>query len=268
MNMLDNPILKEFLRTCTNMYNQGWDERNGGNISYRVDYEDIKDYIDTAKVIREIPIGFNAKELSGMYFLVTGTGSYFKNIELDPIHNMGLLRIKEDGVTSEILWGFEGGKFTSELPAHLMTHIARLKVDKDNRVVTHCHPDNILALTYILELNDETFTKELWQMETECIMVFPEGIGVLPWMVCGTNEIGIETAKKMEEYRLVIWAQHGIYSAGNTLDETYGLIETVEKAARVYLKIKDMKRLNTLTDDNLKDLAKFFDIKYNKKFLK
>ena len=268
MNILDAPFMKEFLRTCTNMYNQGWDERNGGNISYRVDEEDLKEYLDINNVICEMPMGFDAKELIGMYFIVTGTGSYFKNIELDPIHNVGILRIKDDGTTAEILWGFQDGKFTSELPAHLMTHIARLKVDKNNRVVTHCHPDNILALTYILELTDEVFTKELWQMETECIMVFPEGIGVLPWMVCGTNEIGMATAKKMEEYRLVIWAQHGIYSAGNTLDETYGLIETVEKAARVYLKIKNEKRLNTLTDENLKDLAKFFKIDYNKKFLK
>ena len=32
-NILDAPFLIEMVRTTTNMYNQGWDERNGGNIS-------------------------------------------------------------------------------------------------------------------------------------------------------------------------------------------------------------------------------------------
>lgn len=36
----------------------------------------------------------------------------------------------------------------------------------------------------------------------------------------------------MKEFRLVIWAMHGIYGAGKTLDETFGLIETVEKLHR------------------------------------
>lgn len=35
-------------------------------------------------------------------------------------------------------------------------------------------------------------------MCTECIVVFPDGIGVLPWMFCGTNEIGKITAKEMK----------------------------------------------------------------------
>ena len=46
-----------------------------------------------------------------------------------------------------------------------------------------------------------------------------------------TNEIGQATAEKMKTARLVVWAQHGIYGAGKDLDETFGLIETAEKAA-------------------------------------
>ena len=54
--------------------------------------------------------------------------------------------------------------------------------------------------------------------------MFTDGVGILPWMLCGTNEIGEATAEKMKEFRLVIWAMHGIYGAGKTLDETFGLI--------------------------------------------
>ncbi|MBQ8095177.1 MAG: class II aldolase/adducin family protein [Clostridia bacterium] len=31
----------------------------------------------------------------------------------------------------------------------------------------------------------------------------------------------------------IVWAQHGIYGANKDLDETFGLIETAEKAAEI-----------------------------------
>ena len=267
-NILEASFIRGLCSTTSNMYRLGWDERNGGNISYLLYEDDLKDYLDLNKVIREIPLGFDAKELVGKYFLVTGTGKYFKNVEKDPSNNLGIIRIKDDGITSELLWGYEdGGKFTSELPAHLMSHIVRLSKDPKHRIVMHCHPNNILAMTYVLPLEDKIFSKELWQMETECIVVFPEGVGVLPWMLCGTPEIGKATASKMEEYRLVVWAGHGIYGAGKDLDETFGLIETVEKAAEIYMKTANLKRINTITDDNLKQLAEFFKVDYRKDFL-
>lgn len=71
-------------------------------------------------------------------------------------------------------------------------------------------------------------------MCTECLVVFPEGVGIIPWLVPGTNEIGEATAAKMHEFRLVIWPFHGIYGAGRNMDEVFGLIETAEKAAKVY----------------------------------
>ena len=113
--------------------------------------------------------------------------------------------------------------------------MARLSVDPENRVVMHCHPDHLLAMTYVHDLDERAFTRTLWQMSTECIIVFPEGVNVLPWMLCGTNEIGVATAEKMKEFRVVVWALHGVYGAGETLDEAFGLVETVEKAAEIYM---------------------------------
>lgn len=97
-------------------------------------------------------------------------------------------------------------------------------------------------------------------MCTECIVVFPDGVNVLPWMLCGTNEIGEATAREMETSRLVVWAQHGIYGAGRDLDETFGLIETAEKAAEIYMKIAHLPRVNTITDDQLHALEQHFGV--------
>ncbi len=267
-NILEAPFLREMCEATSNMYRLVWDERNGGNISYMLDEAEVAQYLDLSHTLREIPTGFEAKPLAGKIFLVTGTGKYFKNVQNDPETNLGVIRIKEDGATAQLLWGYkDGGKFTSELPAHLMSHMARLKKDPQNRVVIHSHPTYTLAMTYVHELSDKSFTHSLWEMCTECIVVFPDGIGVLPWMLCGTNEIGAATAKKMEEFRLVVWSMHGIYGAGKTMDEAFGLIETVEKAAQIYMLTAHLPRVNTITDEEMVQLAEHFGVQYRRDFL-
>ena len=267
-DIMTAPFLVEMIRTTTNMYNHGWDERNGGNISLLLEESDVAPYVDTNAVLRTIPTGFDAPSLAGKYFLVTGTGKYFKNVQYDPAANLGLIRIGADGKTAELLWGYsDGGRFTSELPAHLMSHMARLQVNPDNRVVMHCHPANLLAMTYVHDLSERAFTRTLWQMCTECIVVFPDGVNVLPWMVCGTNEIGEATAEKMATARLVVWAQHGIYGAGADLDETFGLIETAEKGAEIYMKIAHLPWKQTITDEQLHLLEERFGVKGREGYL-
>lgn len=266
-DILSAKFVKEMQEATTNMYRLGWDERNGGNISYLLDEDEVKEYLDTNKVIREIPTGFEAKDLIGKIFIVTGTGKYFKNVMDDPETNLGIVRIKEDGVTAQLLWGFkDGGKFTSEFPAHMMSHMVRLKKDPENRVIMHTHPTNTLAMTHIHDLDEAKFTHTLWEMCTECVVVFPDGVGVLPWMVCGTNAIGEATAKKMEEFRLVVWALHGIYGAGKTMDEAFGLIETVEKAAQLYMLIAHLPRLNTITEPNMLEIRDAFKVDMREDF--
>ncbi|MBQ9563255.1 MAG: rhamnulose-1-phosphate aldolase [Lachnospiraceae bacterium] len=261
-DILTAPFMQSMIQTCTIMYNHGWDERNGGNISLMIDEEIVKEYLDVFKVIRKIPTGFYTKELAGKYFLVTGTGKYFKNVQFDPEENLGLFRINEYGDGAELLWGYKNkGKFTSELPAHLMSHEVRLRIDPENRVVMHCHPTNLLAMTYVHDLDEKAFTRTLWQMSTESIVVFPDGVNVLPWMLCGTNEIGEATAEKMKTARIVVWAQHGVYGCGKDLDEAFGLIETAEKAAEIYMKIAHLPLKQTITDEALHQMEERFGVK-------
>lgn len=273
-NVLDAPFVKEMCDTTANMYRLGWDERNGGNISYLLDENEVAEYLDINEVIRKIPLAgvneaqFDVTPLIGKIFIVTGTGKYFKNVKDDPETNLGIIRVSKDGKGVDLLWGYkDGGRPTSELPAHLMCHMARLKVDTQNRVVMHSHPTHTLAMNYVHELDEKKFTHTLWEMCTECIVVFPDGIGILPWMLCGTNEIGEATAAKMKDFRLVVWAMHGIYGAGKTMDETFGLIETVEKAAQIYMLTAHLPRKNTITDADMVKLVELFGVKYRKDFL-
>lgn len=262
------PLVEEMKKTASNMYRLGWDERNGGNISCLLDEAEAAEYLDLNRVVRTIPIGFDASALAGRLLLVTGTGKYFKNVADDPETNLGLIRIGRDGACAQVLWGFrDGGSFTSELPAHLMSHRERLKADPRHRVITHGHPTNLLAMTFVHSLDEREFTRTLWQMCSECIVVFPDGVGVLPWMLYGTREIGEATAGKMKDSRLVVWPHHGIYGAGADLDETFGLIETAEKAAEIYMKIAHLPRRNTISDGQLRQMAEHFGLTVREGYL-
>ncbi len=267
-DILTSPFISEMAEITSNMYRLGWNERNGGNISVLLGEDEIAPYLDVTRVLRTIPTGFEAPELDGKYFLVTGTGKYFRRVANDPENTLGIVRITDKGRAAELLWGYsDGGKFTSEFPAHMMSHAARLSVDPENRVVMHCHPTHTLAMNYIHPLDDRSFTRTLWQMCTECIVVFPEGVGVLPWMLCGTNEIGRATAEKMKEYRTVVWGMHGLYCAGKSMEETFGLVETVEKAAEIFILTAGKPRLNTIRDCELRELAESFGVAYRADFL-
>ena len=69
-------------------------------------------------------------------------------------------------------------------------------------------------------------------MATECPVVFPAGIGVVPWMVPGGREIAVATSELMKKYDLAIWAHHGMFAAGEDFDLTFGLMHTAEKICR------------------------------------
>ncbi len=104
-DILTAPWMVEMIRTVTNMYDHGWDERNGGNVSLLLEGGEVADYLDGA-VLREIPTGFSCPELEGKYFLATGTGKYFKNVQYAPEVNLGLVRLTNGGETAQLLWGF------------------------------------------------------------------------------------------------------------------------------------------------------------------
>lgn len=215
------PFIQEMSEITRHMWELGWDELNGGNVSYLLDENEVAKYINVLEPLRTIKLTFPVKELAGKYFIVTGSGKYFRNVIKDPEANLGVLRVSANGESVEVLWGLRNGAVpTSELASHFMSHIERLKVDPTHRIVLHTHATNVIAMTFTHDLDELKFTKTLWEMCTECLVVFPDGVSVIPWIVPGSSEIGRETAKKMKDHRLVIWPQHGIFGTGSTMDAT------------------------------------------------
>ncbi|MCL1997353.1 MAG: rhamnulose-1-phosphate aldolase [Turicibacter sp.] len=260
MSVLESKIVREMVETMSNMYRLGWNERNGGNISCLLNETELDMMLPKKMIKRQIALDFDVAKLMGKYFLVTGSGHYFKNAAKNPEEVLGIVRVGGGGL--DLLWGLEdGANPTSELPTHFMSHMARLEQDANHRIIMHSHATHLLAMSFTHSLKEEDFTKTLWKMCTECIIVFPEGIGILPWLMPGSNEIGMETAKKMETCRLVLWPYHGIYGAGCSFDETFGLIETAEKAAQIYSYVRAQGGIKqTISTQELKDLAAVFGV--------
>ncbi|MCP8967732.1 rhamnulose-1-phosphate aldolase [Ectobacillus ponti] len=264
MDIVQAPFLQEVMHTTYNMWRFGWDERNGGNVSCLLQEEELLPYLDLSHITRSIPMECPVPGLAGRYFIVTGSGKYFKNVKDNPSDSLGIIRVNGDGTAIDVLWGLDNdGRPTSELPAHFKSHIVRLQQDPNHRVILHNHATNMIAMTFTHELDERKFTKTLWQMCTECIVVFPDGVGMLPWMVPGTDEIGEQTALKMQRHRLVVWPHHGIFGAGTTVDEAFGLIETAEKAAQIYTLISSHRDgiKQVITDKQLAELAAAFGVK-------
>ena len=207
-NVLDLKVVKLFVDTCHQSWLKGWNERNGGNMSYRMKDEEvaqIRHLFDFGGEWR--PIGLTVENLANEFFTVTGSGKYYKNV----------LR---------------------EFPTHLLNHsIKKEKTNGAYRVIMHAHPANTIALTFLLPLEDKAFTREIWEMITECPIVFPAGIGVVPWMVCGSSDIAYATGEKIKQFDAVIWSHHGIFCCGQDFDVAFGLMDTIEKSAEILIKV-------------------------------
>lgn len=273
MELTEFSFVKEFVAFAEAGWQKGWHERNGGNLSYRVPAADIdacRDLLDFSRPYA--PIGTAVPALGGQFFLVTGSGKYMSNVQKDPADTCALIELDEAGENYRIVWGLiNGGRPTSELPTHLMNHeVKMLATDGAHRVIYHCHPVNLIALTFILPLEDEYFSRELWEMMTECPIIFPAGIGVIPWMVPGGREIAVVTAEKMKVYDAAVWAHHGLFCSGADFDATFGLAHTIEKSAEIYVKVHSVveKKRQTITKDDFIRLAKDFGVTLTEEFLK
>lgn len=263
-SILSSWFVQGMVKATSDMWLKGWDERNGGNVSLRLLEEEVEPFAsDFYAAPRCVELTQPAPQLANYWFLVTGSGKFFRNVQLDPADCLALLKVDEQGLSYKIYWGLSnGGLPTSELASHFQSHSVRKQVSNGvDRVIMHCHATNFMSLSYVVELDSARFTRLLWEGSTECLVVFPDGVGILPWMVPGTDEIGQATADKMASHSLVMWPFHGIFGAGPTLDETFGLIDTAEKSSEVIVKVLSMGGIRqSITTEQLVALGKRFNV--------
>jgi rhamnulose-1-phosphate aldolase len=255
-------LLDDVVAITHDLWHKGWAERNAGNISVHMTPEQGPEDFDASGPWRPIPDP--VPEVAGERFLFTGTGTYMRNVERAPPTNLGVIEIDGAGAAYRVGWGHGGGGTpTSELGPHLRAHAARLAATGGaDRAVIHTHPPNLIALTYALDLDTVSLTRLLWEMHTECVVVFPDGCGYVPWLPPGSDELARATAAVLEVRPMAVWQHHGIVAAGPDLDTALGLIDTAEKAADIRVKAASIGPIrHRLDTGQLTRLAERFGVR-------
>lgn len=245
------------------MWSKGWAEANAGNISQRMLAEVVSANASLFRPSDWSSLPVEVPSLGGEFFLTTGTGRYLRNIELHPEKNLGVIEIDGSGKLFRPVWGFKpAGAPTSELGAHLLAHAARKDPGGNaERAVIHTHAPNLIALTNALDLDTARLTLLLWRIHAECIVVFPEGVEFIPWMLPGSAELADVTARSLARRRAAVWQFHGVLASGRNLDAAFGLIDTIEKAAAIYARAVSAGGVrNQLSIQQLRDLARNFRV--------
>ena len=262
--------IHELCHVTYDMWNKGWDEYNGGNVSYRLTKDEAEslgtDLIGTSYAYysedrKEVEVLDVPEHVQGEFILITASGSQFRTLCLQPEVDTGIIQLTPKGY--KVVAGFVTGKRpTREIFMHVLAHAARLKVDPEHRVVIHNHATNIAVYSLLDEVTSESLTLDLWSVLTESIVVFHDGIAVLPWEVPGTQLIGVDTARELATHRLVVWAKHGVLSTGKDYQDCFGLIETADKAAHIALELKRVSGKSVSENNVLSkaDLRKICDV--------
>ena len=269
-------FMRGFTRMCNDGWLQGWHERNGGNLTYRM----IEAEVEAARPFfydnpsSWVAMGVQADNLRGAYFVTTGAGRYMRNVQLDPAFNVGIVQINNAGDAWRLVWGLkDGGKPTSEFASHFMNHSVRVAATGGAcRVLYHAHPESVIALTKVMPLDARVITRALWKAMTECVMLFPAGVGVTETMVPGGIDLARATSELMKSYEAVIWANHGLFCSGPDFDSAFGLMHAIQKAASIHGQALMMNGgsgefVNTISDDDLRAIARAYNLTVNEAFL-
>ena len=165
MGFMNVKAIEGFVRMCSDGFNQGWHERNGGNLTYRMTDDEVNEasvyFYDTPS--DWVDLGITADNLAGEYFIATGSGKFMRNVELDPEDNICIAQLNGAGNKYRVVWGLKnGGRPTSEFPSHLLNHsVKKAATNGEHRVIYHAHTPSVIALTYVLPLDAKSFTNVL-----------------------------------------------------------------------------------------------------------
>ncbi|MCI0496692.1 MAG: rhamnulose-1-phosphate aldolase [Thermoplasmata archaeon] len=223
----DLPILEDLAEVSDAIASRGWAEANAGNVSYRLtDVESLG--LEASPKFVEIEGAY--PRIEGRAFLVSRTGSRFRDIAIKPRRNLLILRVERGGY--RILAG--EGKPTFELLSHLAIHDALKSNRPEDRAVIHTHPTCLLAFSH-LPLEDHIGV--LMRMSPETFHHFHEKVHFLPYELPGTEDLAAHTVAALEKTRVVVWMRHGAIATGESFSRALDPIEVLDKNAELYLKV-------------------------------
>ena len=253
--------MDEIARVAGYLWQQGWAERNGGNISYNITGWDDARLGRLKPLTPQVRLPQAVGHLKGGFFIVTGTGCRMRHVAERVMDNAAIIRISADG-TGYCIVAEQVVMPTSELPSHLMIHDYLKAQGRDVRVVMHTHPTELVAMTHNPKLlGKDVLSKLLWSMIPETRAFCPKGVGIVPYTLPGSVELARRSIEQLEKHDVVLWEKHGALAVGENLTEAFDMVDTLSKSAKIYVAACSMGfKPEGMSDAQMDELARAFDL--------
>jgi rhamnulose-1-phosphate aldolase len=212
----------------------------------------------------ELPVP--APDLAGATLIVSGSGRRLRDIFEAPTANLACIFVEPGGRTGRMFTApdCQFKRVTSEFNSHLAVHHDQMRSrDLDFHAILHGQPVYLTYLSHLSDYQDGAYlNRRLLRWQPETILTFPEGMGILPFMLPGSAQLTVETMLALREHRLVIWSQHGVMArADDSVMHALDLIEYAETAAHYeYLNLTAGGRGEGLTPEHLREISKSWNI--------
>jgi rhamnulose-1-phosphate aldolase len=234
-------IIKDIAEVARMIWKCGWAENSAGNISVNVTEHVPEDIGELSKFLSG-EIDKSYPELSGLSFFITVAGARMCDLAKKPSENAFIMRLAQESSRYHILWGMRsdlGFKPTSEIHSHLRIHRLLLGKKAPQKVIIHAHPEELVALTDLKEYKQEDkLNRLIWSISPETKIIIKKGVGLVPYLIPGSDELARATIKAIEKHDVVLWEKHGCLAIGKEVHETFDLIDILNKAARTFFACK------------------------------
>ena len=109
MKATDFEVMQSFARVCDDGWQQGWHERNGGNLTYRMTAEEVDQLRPFFRAVpgKWVQMDVQADNLRGEYFIATGSGKYFRHVQRAMQDTCCIVEINAAGDAWRIVWGLK-----------------------------------------------------------------------------------------------------------------------------------------------------------------
>ena len=243
------------------LWQNGWAERNGGNITVNIT-DHVDDEIRRLPALSEtMPIGETLPHLRGQYFYCKGTGKRTRDLTGEPMANGSGIRILDDCASYAII-ADQPVLPTSELPSHLAVHNRQIELGSGYKATVHTHPIELVAMSHNPAfLAKDVLSRMLWSMIPETKAFCPLGLGIVPYMLPGSNELAQGTLKELEEYDVVMWEKHGVFAKGKDVMDAFDQIDVLSKSAKIYIDARAMGFTPTgMTEEQMAGMTRAFNL--------
>ncbi len=238
------------------LWERGWAERNGGNISLR-----LKAWDGEARS-ELIPIANIPGNLGGTILYISGTGCRMRDLAKYPFKYGAVIKISDDTAGYHFLECGQGEtnvKPTMELGSHLELQSNMLADNQGYRAVLHTHPVELICLTHHPELAKDParLRTMLWSTMPESRVFIPRGVELTEYAIPGGAELSTITGKALHNFDVILWEKHGALAAGRDIIEAFDFIDVANKSATIILKCMAAGYMpEGLSQDNLEEMER------------